>query len=211
VPFVQTSLFASRRDEVSLETLDAIPLARRELSDGAWFDYMRGFVLGHETVFEVLTRTTAWRTVREQMYDRTVDVPRLVASVPQDGPGHPLIPRIQQVLFETYGEAFTRVSLALYRDGRDSVAWHGDRVARKMDTALVATVSFGEPRKLLLRQRGGGPSIGLTLGWGDLFVMGGTCQRTWQHAVPKVVRAGPRIALMFRPQWETPHEDESEY
>jgi alkylated DNA repair dioxygenase AlkB len=214
VAFVQASLFTfalglDEHEPALDERLEG--LARRELSKGAWFDYMRGFVRGHETVFDVLERTTAWRSVREQMYERTVDVPRLVASLPQDGSGHPLIPRIQALLLERYGEPFTRVSLALYRDGRDSVAWHGDRVARKMDSALVATVSFGEPRKLLMRPHGGGASIGLTLGWGDLFVMGGTCQRTWQHSVPKVARAGPRIALMFRPEWETPHEDESEY
>ena len=46
---------------------------------------------------------------------------------------------------------------------------------------------------------GGGPSIGYDLGRGDLLVMGGTCQRTWDHAVPKVARAGPRISLTFRP------------
>jgi alkylated DNA repair dioxygenase AlkB len=208
VAFVQKSLLG--RDEPTLD--ERLPtIARRELSDGAWFDHMRGFVRGHETVFDVLARTTTWRQVREQMYDRAVDVPRLVASLPDDGPGHPLIPRIQALLLERYGEAFTRVSLALYRDGRDSVAWHGDRVARKMTTALVATVSFGEPRKLLMRPYGGGPSIGLTLGWGDLFVMGGTCQRTWQHSVPKVARAGPRIALMFRPRWETPDGESGEY
>jgi len=103
------------------------------------------------------------------------------------------------------------VSMAMYRDGRDSVAWHGDRIARKMNTALVATVSLGEPRKFLLRPYGGGGSIALTLGWGDLLVMGGTCQRTWQHSVPKTSHAGPRIALMFRPIWELPDHSVPDY
>lgn len=44
----------------------------------------------------------------------------------------------------------------------------------------------------------------MTLGWGDLMIMGGTCQRTWEHAVPKVSRANPRMAIMFRPEWEEP-------
>jgi alkylated DNA repair dioxygenase AlkB len=198
VAFVQKSLLG--RDEPTLD--ERLPtIARRELSDGAWFDYMRGFVCGHETVFDVLARTTTWRQVREQMYDRDVDVPRLVASLPDDGPGHPLIPRIQACLLQRYGEPFTRVSLALYRDGRDSVAWHGDTVAREMDAALVATVSLGEPRRFLLRPTGGGVSVGFALGWGDLLVMGGSAQRTWQHAVPKVAHADPRLAVMFRPSW----------
>jgi alkylated DNA repair dioxygenase AlkB len=85
----------------------------------------------------------------------------------------------------------------------DSVAWHGDYVAREMDRAIVATVSVGAPRRFLLRRKGGGKSIALSLGWGDLLVMGGTCQRTYQHAIPKVRRAEPRIAIMFRPDWAT--------
>jgi alkylated DNA repair dioxygenase AlkB len=203
--FVQTSLLG--RDEPSFD--DGFRgIARRELANGAWFDYMRGFVHGHETLFEELRRTTAWRTIHEQMYDKTVEAPRLVGGLPDDGPGHPLLASIQDALSLRYGERFARVSLALYRDGKDSVAWHGDRVARKMNTTFVATVSLGEPRKVLLRPYGGGASVGLTLGWGDLFVMGGTCQRTWQHSVPKVARAGPRIAVMFRPVWELPGESD---
>jgi alkylated DNA repair dioxygenase AlkB len=208
VAFVQTSLLGHGAPSFD----DGFRgLSRRELTDGAWFDYMRGFLQGHETLFDDLARTTTWRTVREQMYDKTVEVPRLVASLPEDGPGHPLIARIQSSLTARYGEPFARVSLALYRDGRDSVAWHGDRVARKMTTALVATVSLGQPRKLLLRPYGGGESVGLTLGWGDLFVMGGTCQRTWQHSVPKAAHAGPRMAVMFRPTWSIGGELDDEY
>ena len=64
---------------------------------------------------------------------------------------------------------------------------------------MVAIVSLGDPRKLALRPRGGGDSIAVTLGHGDLVVMGGSCQRTWEHAVPKVAAAGPRIGVQFRP------------
>ena len=79
------------------------------------------------------------------------------------------------------------------------MAWHGDRVARDRLTGLVAIVSVGERRPFRLRPKGGGPAIGYELGRGDLLVMGGTCQRTWDHAVPKVAKAGPRISLTFRP------------
>ena len=64
---------------------------------------------------------------------------------------------------------------------------------------MVAIVSLGDPRKLALRPRGDGDAMTLTLGHGDLFVMGGSCQRTWEHAVPKVAAAGPRISVQFRP------------
>jgi len=94
--------------------------------------------------------------------------------------------------------------MGLYRTGADSVAWHGDTTARDLPEAVVATVSLGEPRRFLLRPRGGGRTIPFSLGRGDLFVMGGACQRTWQHAVPKVARALPRLAVMFRPIWREP-------
>jgi alkylated DNA repair dioxygenase AlkB len=196
---VQAALFGREAPSFD-ERFDGI--VRRELGEGAWVEQLRGFVRGHDVLFNDLLVSIRWRTVTERMYERTVLVPRVVASLPDDGPGHPLIDAMRQSLSARYGEAFSRVGLALYRDGSDSVAWHGDRVARRMDTALVATVSLGAPRTFLMRPYGGGTSIKFTLGWGDLFVMGGTCQRTWQHSVPKVARAEARIAVMFRPVWE---------
>src|SRR5215471_16669357 len=96
----------------------------------------------------------------------------------------------------------SRISLAYYRDGRDSVAWHGDRLGRLIDDTVVAILSLGEPRRFLLRPAAGGASRAFDLGWGDLLVMGGSCQRTWQHAVPKAVQAGPRMSVQFRPVTE---------
>ncbi len=174
---------------------------RDDLGRDAWIDYASGWVSGHAALFEALLQTTRWRTSQEQMYERIVQVPRLYGVLPQDGPGHPLLEDMRLALSERYGEPFPRVSLALYRDGQDSVAWHGDRVARKMASALVATVSVGSPRRFLLRPYGGGRSRPLNLGWGDLLVMGGSCQRTFQHSIPKIARAAPRIAIMFRPDW----------
>jgi alkylated DNA repair dioxygenase AlkB len=135
-----------------------------------------------------------------------VAVPRLIAGLPKDGPGHPALEEMRAALNARYGTAFPRTGMALYRDGNDSVAWHGDYVARELPVdALVATVSLGAPRRFLLRPaEGGGPSIAYSLGWGDLIVMGGSCQRTWRHSVPKVRHAQPRMAIMFRPVWETP-------
>jgi alkylated DNA repair dioxygenase AlkB len=176
-------------------------IERMSLGDDAWVEHQREFVSGHARLFDEIEATTRWRHDRTQMYDKLVDVPRLFAILPDDGPGHPLFERIRHALSERYGELFVRTSLAKYRDGNDSVAWHGDRVARRMPQALVATLSLGGPRRFLLRPYGGGSSIAWSLGWGDLFVMGGSCQRTWQHSVPKVRHGPPRIAIMFRPAW----------
>ena len=177
-------------------------LRRIELERGAWIDVAPAWLRGHATLFDALVRDTAWRSEERKMYDRMVDVPRLYAMLPRDGAGHSVLGEMRRALDRRYGTEFEHVSLALYRDGKDSVAWHGDQVARRLPEALVATVSVGAPRRFLLRPYGGGRSFGYSLGWGDLVVMGGTCQRTYQHSVPKIARAEPRIAIMFRPTWE---------
>ncbi|HWB80815.1 MAG TPA: alpha-ketoglutarate-dependent dioxygenase AlkB [Nannocystaceae bacterium] len=176
-------------------------IARVELAHRAWYEHAPGWLVGHATLFDALLHDMRWQHGQREMYGRTVDVPRLHAVVPDDGPGHPLLADITDALQRRYDQAFVRTSMALYRDGRDSVAWHGDTVARELPEALVATVSLGAPRTFMLRDKAGGPSIALRLGGGDLLVMGGTSQRTWQHAVPKVARAAPRIVVMFRPRW----------
>ena len=187
-------------------SIDGAALAavrRVQLDAGAWVEHLPGWVAGESALMDELVRTTAWHSDRVYMYDRMVDVPRLVASLPDDGPGHPLLGRIRELLSAHYATAFSRLSMGYYRNGKDSVAWHGDRVARERDEpTLVATVSLGGPRRFLMRPRGGGRSVPFSLGRGDLFVMGGLCQRTWQHAVPKTARALPRLAIMFRPTWD---------
>jgi alkylated DNA repair dioxygenase AlkB len=179
-------------------------LSRRSLAQGAWVEYVPGWVSGHETLFEELARSTRWHQDSREMYEKIVAVPRLVAGLPADGPGHPLLESMRRALSERYATGFVRIGMALYRGGNDSVAWHGDYVARELPEALVATVSLGAPRRFLLRPAEGGESISYTLGWGDLIVMGGSCQRTWRHSIPKVAHAEPRLSIMFRPHWEPP-------
>ena len=80
------------------------------------------------------------------------------------------------------------------------MAWHGDTIGRgSREDTIVAIVSLGATRRLALRPATGGPSLPFDLAHGDLLVMGGSCQRTWQHAVPKTARpVGPRISVQFR-------------
>ena len=186
----------------------AAPLAPRRtvLGDGAWLDLQRGWVGGADALFERLQTSAAWRAERRQMYDRVVDVPRLVAFYDRGAAlPDPFLTELKLALDEHYapelGEPFTTAGLCLYRDGRDSVAWHGDRIGRSSthDT-MIAIIVLGAPRAFLLRPRGGGATVRHDLGHGDLVVMGGSCQRTWEHAVPKSTRAsGARISVQFRP------------
>ena len=89
------------------------------------------------------------------------------------------------------------MSLAAYRDGRDSVAFHGDRLGIARNDAIVAIVGLGHGGAFC-RGRPGRPFPGLRPGGGDLLVMGGNCQRTWEHGVPKVAHADLRISVQFR-------------
>jgi alkylated DNA repair dioxygenase AlkB len=177
---------------------------RHPLSRGAWVDYQPGWVHGSDQVFETLLHDVPWRAERREMYEREVDVPRLLCWYGGDDPlPHDVLTQARRRLTEHYAdEPFVTSGMCLYRDGRDSVAWHGDTNGRssRFDT-MVAIVSFGSPRALLLRPRGGGASLRFALGHGDLLVMGGSCQRTWEHAVPKTARAvGPRVSVQFRPE-----------
>ena len=194
----QLELFAA--PSIGFST-DFTGLARRELSDGAWVDYAPSWVTGHSALFDELEQSLTWRTEERQMYERVVTTPRLLARVPRDLKTG-IVEDMRHALSVRYGEEFVRTTAALYRDGNDSVAFHGDTTARDMESAVVATVSLGAPRKFLLKPTEGGASISYQLGRGDLIVMGGTCQRTWRHGIPKTAHApGPRIALMFRPSW----------
>ena len=180
-------------------------LQRRELTDGAWVDVARTWLPDADDVFETLVADVPWRAERRQMYDRVVDVPRLVYTYMIDEPlPHPVLTRAREALSDHYLpellERFRTAGCCYYRDGRDSVAWHGDTIGRgSTHDTMVAIISVGDPRKLCLRPRGGGDSIAIEMGHGDLVVMGGSCQRTWEHAVPKVAAAGPRISVQFRP------------
>lgn len=196
---VQLSLFG--RETPSLGDGFA-RLMRTQLDDASWLDHAPRFVAGHARLLDELERAMRWRTERRVMYEREVDVPRLCALAPDDGPLHPLLGEVSELLAARYAvPGFERVGLALYRNGRDSVAWHRDRMPRDRPT-LVAILSLGTPRRLLVRRFGGGPSRAFDLGSGDLFVMGGMCQARFEHAVPKRQHAEPRMSCMFRHVYE---------
>ena len=180
---------------------------RRVLSHGAWVDVRPSWITGSDDLFAELVHRVPWHAERRQMYERVVDVPRLLKFY---GEGEtlpdPVLVAAREALNDHYreelGEPFTTAGMCYYRDGRDSVAWHGDTSGRsRTEDTMVAIVSFGEARKLSLRPRGGGRTeLSLALGHGDLVVMGGSCQRTWEHAILKTARpVGPRISVQFRP------------
>ncbi|MEV6575989.1 alpha-ketoglutarate-dependent dioxygenase AlkB [Streptomyces sp. NPDC051577] len=200
---LQGSLF-DQADDIRLGPLAG--LRRTELGAGAWVDHLPGWLSGSDALFERLAADVPWRAERRRMYERDVDVPRLLAFYQAaEALPHPALTDARTALTAHYaaelGEPFVTAGLCLYRDGRDSVAWHGDRSGRSAtEDTMVAIVSVGDPRDLAFRPRDGGPTLlRLPLGHGDLVVMGGSCQRTMEHAVPKSTRAvGPRVSVQFR-------------
>jgi alkylated DNA repair dioxygenase AlkB len=152
-------------------------------------------------VFSQLIETIDWQQRTVTMYERRLPEPRLTSWWSESsGSPEPLLvlAEARRALTEHYGVRFDTIGFNRYRDGNDSVAWHGDLRGPKLPEFNVAIVSVGERRPFRLRPRAGGRSLSYDVGHGDLLVMGGACQHQWQHCVPKVRHAGPRISITFR-------------
>ena len=180
-------------------------MSRVRLDSRSWVDVRPGWLAAPDVLFEALVGHVPWQAERRQMYDRVVDVPRLTKFYGQADPlPHPVLETAREMLSRHYadelGEPFVTAGLCYYRTGADSVAWHGDRIGRsRAEDTMVAILSVGSPRTLALRPNGGRTAYRIGLGHGDLVVMGGACQREWEHAVPKTADAvGPRISIQFR-------------
>jgi alkylated DNA repair dioxygenase AlkB len=176
-------------------------LTRIELDETSWLDVVTGWVPDHDELFESLIASAPWRQRERRMYDRIVQEPRLVASWSGgELAGLPdTLADIRSAVKAHYAVDFDSVLINWYRDGRDSVAWHGDTLRKRMDRAFVVTVGLGERRRFLLRPGASGPAtVRLTSGQGDLIVMAGRTQTDWQHTVPKAARAGSRLSITMR-------------
>jgi alkylated DNA repair dioxygenase AlkB len=179
--------------------LDPAPIERVQLDAQSWIDFGPSWLPDADDLFAELVGALPWNQRDVVMWDRPLAEPRLtwwwdVESEP--APARRL-DEIRLALSETYVPLHS-IGCNLYRDGRDSVAWHGDRVGATDVNPLVAIVSLGERRRFLLRPKGGGASYRFDLGAGDLLVMGGACQHQWEHCVPKCQRSRPRLSVTFR-------------
>jgi len=177
--------------------------SRLDLDATSWVELVPGWLRGADGVFEELVAGLPFRQrTGVRMYDRVVDEPRLSAWWrAESGEPEPIriLREIRLLLADRYSEPFDSIGFNLYRNGADSVAWHGDRHRHVVTNPVIAILSLGAPRPLRLRPRGGGDSLAWNLGNGALFVMGGACQHDWEHTVPKVRSvAGPRMSVTFR-------------
>ena len=180
--------------------LDPAAAVERLALDGrSWIDVSSRWLRGGDELLERLAAGLRWTAARRPMYGQMVEEPRLGALVRPGSPGSPrLLDEMARVLADRYGTGLGSVWVNYYRGGDDSVAWHRDRIGIDPADAVVAIVSLGGPRRFLLRPSGGGRSRSFTLASGDLLVMGGACQQDWEHSVPKVAAAPPRMSVTFR-------------
>ncbi len=183
--------------------LDFTALRRVQLDETSWVDYAPGWLAGADALFDELLRTGEWAQRTRHLYDQRVLEPRLTAgwSVAADASDVPPALRSMAVsLSGRYDVRFDSIWVNLYRDGRDSVAWHGDRNGKVHSEPLVGTVSLGARRRFHLRRRGTSRIVQtFEPAAGDLIVMGGRCQHDFEHTAPKTARAvGPRMSVTIR-------------
>ena len=182
---------------------------RIRLDEQSWVDVARGWLVDADAVFDALYERAAWSQYRLWRYERWYEEPRLGAPAAVEGrPMHDVLPQMQRSLQHRYRVSFGAPGLILYRDGRDSVAFHHDRELRWLEDTRIAILSLGQRRPWQLRPRTNrfahhlpdhGATHDISPAAGDLLVMGGRCQADWEHSVPKVSeRIGPRVSVQWR-------------
>ncbi len=153
--------------------------------------------------FAELRVRVSWREMRREMYDREVNVPRLIGHYWLDPPGSDTPPAILAAAARVrthLSVPFNAVGLNLYRDGRDSVAPHNDHLYELREGFPIALVSLGATRRMTIRAKAAPRRVfHVDLAAGSLLLMSYETQLHYTHGVPKTREpVGPRISLAFR-------------
>jgi alkylated DNA repair dioxygenase AlkB len=151
-------------------------------------------------LFTLLESTLPWSQESMWMYDRTVEVPRLLARFAPEEPRPAELLAVQERVERYLDVTFNSLSVQYYRDGNDSVAWHNDHREELVPLPVIALVSLGAAREMLVRSKSRPRrTISCDLEPGSLFVMSGRAQEFWEHHIPKVNRRiGARISIALR-------------
>jgi alkylated DNA repair dioxygenase AlkB len=174
---------------------------RIRLDATSWVDYVHGWLAGDGELMAMLMEQADWEQRSRWMYTQMVQEPRLTAEYPvvADAP-QPVLRYLAGTLSAHYGQPYTRLWMNWYRDNDDGTGWHVDRPVNRLDETVIPVLSLGATRRFLIRPDGGGPSRAIVVHGGDLVVMGGRCQKDYQHSVPKQRQAaGARLSLNFSP------------
>jgi len=167
-----------------------------------------------DVIFQNLLTEVNWRQDQIKFYGKEINIPRLTAWYGDSGKSYtysnitmnpiawtPVLLTIKQRIEEREKISFNSVLINLYRDGKDSVAWHSDDEPELGKDPIIASVSFGGVRKFQLRHRFDKTleKVEFNLTHGSLLMMKGKTQEFWQHQIPKTAKSVmPRINLTFR-------------
>lgn len=166
-----------------------------------------------EAMIAELIRDIAWQseTIRIAGVERLV--PRLTAWYGDEGADYrysgvdhsPLawsqtLLKIKEKVEQASGESFNSALCNLYRNGKDSVAWHSDDEPELGAQPVIASVSFGATRSFHLKHKTQTKlRHKMSLTSGSLLVMKGATQSHWLHQVPKEPKiTEPRVNITFR-------------
>jgi len=177
------------------------------------FKYLPNFLPSFEAdnLCTFLYKELEWRQDEIVLFGRHVMQPRLIAwygdpeaTYSYSGlqlkplPWHSLLTELKLRIEALTGAVFNSVLANAYRHGSDSMGWHRDDEKELGPRPVIASLSLGQERRFLVREKGQ-KSQGLLLGNGSLLIMKGQCQQKYQHALPKTRRkAGVRINLTYR-------------
>jgi alkylated DNA repair dioxygenase AlkB len=173
--------------------------ARIQLDDTSWVDHVQGWLAGDAELMAALMKQADWEQRSRWMYTRMVTEPRLTAEYPviADAP-LPVLHYLTGVLSAHYERPYARLWMNWYRDNNDGTGWHADRPQNQLDETVIPVLSLGATRRFLIRPQGGGPSTAVVAHGGDLVVMGGRCQKDFEHSVPRQKQyAAARLSLNF--------------
>jgi alkylated DNA repair dioxygenase AlkB len=154
-----------------------------------------------ERWFETLLANTDWQRERRRMYDRDVDVPRLMARFRLgEMPVPPELDEVVQRVIDATGTPINSVGLNYYRDEHDSVAPHNDHLYEIVKGYPISLVSLGASRKMTIRSKTLPRRVlDLDLEPGSLLVMSYDTQLHYDHGIPKLRKpVGPRISIAMR-------------
>ena len=189
-----------------------LPATGIALAAGAWLEHDPRWIAPDDAddLLRALREELAWEQREIVIFGRRVPQPRLIAWAGDLGyrySGQTLEPRpfgpVAGALLARVqaraGVTFNHLLANRYRTGEDSMGFHADDEPELGPDPVVASVSLGQARRLVVKPRRGGEKLGLDLGHGALLIMGGTCQRHYVHGIPRQPAvAGERISLTFR-------------
>ncbi|QBY05117.1 alpha-ketoglutarate-dependent dioxygenase AlkB [Thalassotalea sp. HSM 43] len=212
------SVLSQTYDKLTIDTPEKLNAISPDVSDclrlldGQLLYFPNFFATNAESIYQLLQQQLAWQEWQIKMFGKMVTIPRLQAwygdadarykysgVIMQPHPWHWSLVGIKEQCQQVAKCRFNSVLANWYRHQQDSMGWHSDNEKELGDKPVIASLSFGHPRRFCLRNKSSGEKLQIALKSGSLLLMRGNVQNEWQHAVPKSTKAmAGRINLTYR-------------